>query len=100
MMLYAPDLIKSWVDERAEAFINRGWIVNVQLPSNGDRINKAGFRLERGERLFSVTLWGSGMMEIISYDDQTDDLCSTDVELASATGVIERLGEFYLDVMK
>lgn len=99
-MLYAPDVIRSWADERAETLLNNGWSLDLQLPNEGDGSNKAGFLLERGSRSFSVTLWGTGMMEIISYDDQADDVCSTDIELASEKAVVERLGEFYLDVLK
>jgi len=98
-MLFAPNLIKSWVETRIDVFSENGWNVELQLPKENDGINKAGFVIERGVKTFSVTLWGTGMMEIISYDDETDDVTSSDIELASESEILDKLDQFSADVL-
>ena len=99
-MFYAPDLIRSWINNRTAKLIDKGWSIDVHLPTGEDGLNKAGLSLERGGRSLSLTLWGTGMMEIICFEEQTDNLRSTDLELASEADAIERLEEFYLDALE
>jgi hypothetical protein len=90
-MLSASKIIKSWVEDRVGEFSKIGWSVELQLPDEGSDLNKAGFVIEREERSVSVTLWGTGMLEIIFYDDQTDDVSSSDIELASEQEILNKL---------
>jgi len=95
-MLSAPDVIRSWIDSKLDDFSKSGWSVEIRLPEDGIGLNKAGFVIERDGKSVGVTLWGTGMLEIISYDDLTDAVSSSDVELSSELEVVDKLNGLLL----
>ena len=67
----APDELRRWYEARQEKLRADAIAAQLRLPNTPD-LNKAGATFETRAHIASITVWGTGMVELIVLDSASN----------------------------
>ena len=95
MRIDAPKELSSWLSLEEARLLSHGITCDLRRPDQASDQSKASVSLNAGIVVGSLTIWATGMVELIAMDARTgDDLVARDVEEVGESDLRAALSRF------